>query len=99
MKISVFLGIAVFAILSTACTQHQPLSSDIAEEDFLDFEPSQQILQFQDMRDGYYLQFAKKPEVTTEWCQDTIVQQKAIIVGNNPVSRVCLEADNRYYLD
>lgn len=97
MKKVVLLGIAVLSLLSTACTQHQNIAT--AEEHSWDFEPSQQILQFENMRDGYYLQFAENPAVTLEWCQDTVVEQKALIVGVNSVSRVCLEADNRYYLD
>ena len=99
MNKSVFLGFVIFAFSCSACTSHSPSSPDIANEAFLDFEPSQQILQFQDMRDGYYVQFAKKPAITQEWCKDLIVEQKALIVDKNPVSRVCLEADNRYYLD
>ena len=99
MKKSVFLGIVILAIFCSACALPPPPSSNIANEDFLDFEPSRQILQFQDMRDGYYMQFAKKPDTTEEWCKDTVVEQKQLIVGGNPVSRVCLEADNRYYLD
>lgn len=97
MKKGVLLGIAALAFFSTACTQHQTIAT--AEEDFLDFEPSQQILQFEDMRDGYYLQFAKNPAVRMEWCQDAVVEQKNLMVGVSPVSRICLEADNRYYLD
>lgn len=92
------LGIVVFAISFTACTQSSQVST-ASIEDTLDFEPSQQFLQFEDMRDGYYLQFAKKPIETREWCQKTIVEQKPLFVGVNVVSRICLEADNRYYLD
>lgn len=74
-------------------------SEAFVEDDLYDYEPSQQILQFEDMRDGYYLQFASKPVASREWCKDTVVKQRQLIVGANPVSRVCLEADNRYYLD
>lgn len=73
-------------------------SSNIIETD-LDFEPTRQILQFQNVRGGYYLQFAKKSGATMEWCQDTVVEQKALMVEGNRVGRVCLEADHRYYLD
>ena len=99
MKKIVFLGLAVLVMSTTSCTQFQTHSTTIVERDFLDFEPSQQILQFEDMRDGYYLQFANNPVDTREWCQDTLVEQKQLIVGVNSVSRICLEADNRYYLD
>ena len=99
MKNSVFLGIVILAISCSACTSMQSSPTTFGNDELLDFEPSQQILQFQDMRDGYYVQFAKKPVPAQEWCKDTVVEQKQLIVGGNPVSRVCLEADNRYYLD
>lgn len=94
----VFLGVAVWVMFFTACSPHSQVSTATVE-DFLDFEPSQQLINFENMRDGYYLQFAKNPAVTMEWCQKTIVEQNNLIVGVNPVSRICFEADNRYYLD